>query len=1299
MIKQHYKFIFRLSVLIALCCFQLSAQNQPQRPTPLKAAYSEEFVYNARQLYDWNILEKEMQNQLHIDGAELNLFLVYAAKKNLLDITPYLEKVKAGTVTKANATQYWINQLPVFEKLYQKEKNNLKSKPEPIVNSPSATCNNLDFTSGTTGWTGRWCGDPFGGGSSTNYSYTPANLPVAGLNSSGTNQANYVHELMTAGTDPYVPVSRVPPGHTSSLRLGSDEPISLTAFYPFNHQVISNTFTVSPANPAITYWYAVVFDQAKMDAHLADVQPYFKIRLFDKDGKEIKCASYDVNITDGTTPTGGFKTLPISGTDVEAVYRDWVQIYIPLINNINEQVTIQFESSDCAQGGHFGYAYLAVDCNPFKAITTSPFICGSSTAQLTAPAGSNSYVWTGPGVVPPNNTQTITVNQPGKYTVTMSVVGNNKVTCTYDLDTTITGNSTLPVANFSSTVVCAGSTTNFTDMSTPAGSITEWAWDFNNDGVTDSNIPNPTHIFNTPGTFPVKLTVKQGPCDAKITKNVIVETPPLLVITNPGAVCSPNTIDITLAGVTSGSTAGTLTYWTDAAATVPLTNPQAVATAGTYYIKLTPASAPCPAIKPVVVKFNIPPTLVITDPPAVCNPNTVNITDALVTAGSSPGVLTYWEDANATVPLSTPNSISVSGTYYIKLTSAAGCINIQPVKVNTNSLPNALAGPDVTICSGVTTAMIGSTPVNGYSYEWTPTSGLTNPNIANPGITTTNNGTTPIKTTYTLTTIVTATGCKAVDNVDVIVNPQPVLVITNPAPVCTPLKVDLTAPVITANSTAIASGTLSYWTDAAATTPLSSPNAVGVSGTYYIKVVVAGGCEDIKPVTMVINPLPASNAGPDVLICTGDVGTLGGTAVSNYTYSWSPLTGLSSGTISNPTVTLTNVTKSPISTLYIVTTTNTTTGCTSTDTVKVTVNSVPTVNAGSVKSVCPGSTVQLEGSIGGSASGATWSGGTGTFADKTSLSTVYTPSAAEYLAGTVTLTLTTNDPDGPCTFASSDVILTFYKNPVVNYGADKKEGCPRHCVNFSDSSYVPGAIDIISKWSWNFGDPTSGANNISALPNPLHCYDTPGYYDIVLTVTSNHGCTSVLTTPKMIHVFEIPVAEFTPTPNPASVLDPRVTLVNGSSADVVYWNYHFGDGDSISPSTPSPSHLYPDKASTTYTATLFVKNADGCTNYIEHLVEIGPEFTFYIPNAFTPDGDGTNDFFFGTGIGIVQYDLTIFDRWGNLIFHSEKLQDQWNGKANNGDEISQQDVFVWKVKLTDVFGKKHHYMGTVTLVK
>lgn len=1211
--KQHYKYIPSILILVAVCCFQLNAQTKDIIP---KISYSEEFVHHAKELYDWSAIDQAFQKRMSISPAQSNLFFVHISRKGLFDMKPYFEQVQQGKITtRSAATAYWIEKLPLLEQLYKQEKNNLpkdKIYTGPSVNVPSATCNNLDFTSGRANWAGKWCNT----GSTLNYN-TPANsLPTTGFSASpGTNGANFVHELMTPGTDPYAPIQRVPPGHTSSLRLGSDEPITLITGYPYNHQMISNTFKVSPANPSITYWYAVVFDQALLDPHPASIQPYFKIRLLDKDGNEIKCAAYDVNITEGIA--GGFKTAPIPNQSVEAVYKDWVQIYIPLINNINENVTIQFESSDCAQGGHFGYAYIAVDCNPFQAITTTPFVCGNDTARLTAPAGSNSYIWSGPGIIPPNNTQSIKVNKPGKYTVQMSVVGNGGVTCKYNLDTTITGSSSIPVADFSSTTVCIGSPTTFKDLSTPLNDVTNWAWDFNGDGVIDSNVKDPTYTYQTAGTFNVKLDINVGPCGATITKKVVVE--------------------------------------------------------------------PLPVLK-------------ITDPAPVCDPNTINITDVQVTAGSSAGTLTYWQDAAATVTLANPNSIKTSGTYYIKLTSAAGCSVIQPVKVNTNPLPSSLAGPDVVICSGDMSASIGSASIPGYTYEWTPGTGLTSTTISNPGITTTNNGTTPIKTTYTLVTTVAATGCKATDNVDVTVNPQPILVITNPDPVCTPLKVDLTKPSVTANSTAITGGTLTYWTNSTATDPLSNPNSVP-AGTYYIKVVMAGGCSDLKPVTVTINPLPISNAGPDVLICTGDMANLGTAPNPDYAYQWSPQTGLSNASVANPTVSLTNTGKFPVTSSYIVTTTNLLTGCSSTDTVKVTVNSVPTVNAGSAASVCPGARVKLTGMIGGSATSAMWSGGNGTFDDRTKLETFYTPTAGEFELGTVTLTLTTNDPAGPCTFASSDVILNFYKNPTVSYTVDKKEGCPEHCVVFKDSSFVSGSTDFVENWSWNFGDPTSGPANTSSLQNPKHCYKNTGVYTVSLKVISNHGCVSSLTTPEMIRVFAIPTAEFYPTPNPASVLDPVVKLINGSSPDVVSWTYHFGDGDSTTPSIPSPVHKYPEVANSSYMATLFVKNKDGCVNRIEHLIEIGPEFTFYIPNAFTPDGDNINDKFSGKGIGIVTYDFTIFDRWGNLIFHSTKLEDQWDGRANGGEEIAQQDVYVWKVKLTDCFGKKHSYIGTVTLVK
>jgi gliding motility-associated-like protein len=338
----------------------------------------------------------------------------------------------------------------------------------------------------------------------------------------------------------------------------------------------------------------------------------------------------------------------------------------------------------------------------------------------------------------------------------------------------------------------------------------------------------------------------------------------------------------------------------------------------------------------------------------------------------------------------------------------------------------------------------------------------------------------------------------------------------------------------------------------------------------------------------------------------------------------------------------------------------------------------------------------MAGAVGGSATGGTWSGGTGTYSPNNStLNAVYTPSAAEYAADSVILTLTTNDPAGPCTYASSSVTLHFYPKPVINFSVDDPNGCPTHCVVFTDHSTI--ASGSIVNLAWDFGDGnTDNSNN----PSPAHCYPTTGFYDVMLTATSDHNCKSDSTQVHMVEVYAKPTAEFTPSPNPASVLEPTVTLNNGSSSDVNYWSYQFGDGDSISPFTPSPVHVYPNAEPSTYTATLIVHNANDCWDTVQHDVVIGPEFTFYIPNAFTPNGDGVNDYFFGQGIGIEKYDIYIFDRWGNMIYHGDNIYaSKWDGKANHGAEEAQQDVYVWKVKLTDVFNKIHTYIGTVTIVR
>ena len=1010
-------------------------------------------------------------------------------------------------------------------------------------------------------------------------------------------------------------------------------------------------------------------------------------------------------------------------------------------------------------------------------------------------------------------------------------------------------------------------------------SNTDYTWDFG-DGTTDNYFGaalTTCHTYTAPGTYTVTITIvvvtQNKTCVA--TRQVVVTASPVLKITNPLAVCSPATVDITDMSVTAGSTGGgTLTYWTNAAATSPMSSASSISTSGTYYIKNTVTSTSglqCKTIQPVIVTINPKPILNITNPTAICAPGSVDITAAAVTAGSNgAGVLSYWTDPACTNPLVSANGITNSATYYIKTTTADGCIDIDPVTVTIYPLPISDAGSNLTICSGVAGG-IGVSQVVGYSYSWLPATGLSSSTVANPNNTSINNGLIPLVTSYTLSTTISATGCQAIDSAVITVNPQPVLTINNPAPVCFPATVNITAAPVTTGSTG--GGVLSYWTNLSATSILSLPNAVVTSGTYYIKVTAIGGCTDIAPVNVIVNPLPISNAGSDLLICSGSAGGIGSLAVAGYIYSWLPVLGLSNPTVSDPDNTAINNGTIPTVISYTVTTTITATGCQTVDSatitvnppatviagppqticanssatlagviggaatsafwgggngtyspnnndlnavytphlneinassatltlvtndpsgpcpvasssitvtinpiatvnagpdqticigsavnlagvpggaatsgtwsggngvynpnntasnaiyspinaeesagtvsltfttddpagpcfavsdvITITINQLPTANAGPVQTVCPGSSIVLGGALGGTAISGSWGGGTGSYSpNNTALNAVYSPSAAEYAADSVKLTLTTNDPPGPCSPVLSTVTFYFYKDPVINFSVNDSAGCPIHCVNFLDLTTVGGGATIVS-WNWDFGD----SNPDSDTQNPSNCYSLTSFYDVTLTAISNYNCSVTLTMPQMVQVFPEPIAEFNPTPSQASVILPVITMINQSSVDVNYWNWNFGDGIKLAPDSASPEHTYPNIASVSYLPTLIVQNAYGCYDTIVHEIFIGPEYIFYIPNAFTPNGDGVNDLFLGQGIGIVKYELIIFDRWGNQIFYSDDLYKGWDGKANLGAEMAQIDVYVWKVKLTDVFKKGHNYVGTVTLVK
>ncbi|POY34619.1 hypothetical protein C3K47_19370, partial [Solitalea longa] len=355
-----------------------------------------------------------------------------------------------------------------------------------------------------------------------------------------------------------------------------------------------------------------------------------------------------------------------------------------------------------------------------------------------------------------------------------------------------------------------------------------------------TSLANPSSI-STSGTYYIKLTSTQG-CLVIKPVTVTINVLPKLVVTDPEPTCD-QPVDLTSVIITAGSDAGSLSYFSDAAGTISLADPKAIMVSGTYYIKLTNPQG-CSVIKPVTVTINALPKLVITNPPATCD-QPINLTNPAITAGSDAGTLSYFVDAASKTPLTNPSSISASGTYYIQLTNAQGCSMIKPVAVTINPLPKlVITNPPATCDQPVdlTNATITAGSDAGtlsYFSDAAATKPLANPSsiIAN--------GTYYIQLTSTQ-------GCSVIKPVTVTINALPKLVITNPPATCDQ-SIDLTSAAITAGSDA---GTLNYFTDAAATTPLANPSAITVSGTYYILLTSAQGCSMIQPVTVTIHPLP-----------------------------------------------------------------------------------------------------------------------------------------------------------------------------------------------------------------------------------------------------------------------------------------------------------------------------------------------------------------------------------------------------------------------------------------------------------
>jgi gliding motility-associated-like protein len=186
--------------------------------------------------------------------------------------------------------------------------------------------------------------------------------------------------------------------------------------------------------------------------------------------------------------------------------------------------------------------------------------------------------------------------------------------------------------------------------------------------------------------------------------------------------------------------------------------------------------------------------------------------------------------------------------------------------------------------------------------------------------------------------------------------------------------------------------------------------------------------------------------------------------------------------------------------------------------------------------------------------------------------------------------------------------------------------------------------------------------------------------------------------PALVTVYPNPVADFTMSPQPTTVLNGTIQFTDMSTLPNT-WSWKFGDLLNSTSSQQDPQFTYTDTGY--FPVILWVTTINGCTDSILKYVRIDPEFTIYMPNAFTPGSNGLNDTFHpeGTMIDKDHFQMWIFDRWGNMIFYTERFDKGWNGHANDGDEIAQQDVYVWKVVTKDLSGNDRTWVGHVTLIK
>lgn len=720
---------------------------------------------------------------------------------------------------------------------------------------------------------------------------------------------------------------------------------------------------------------------------------------------------------------------------------------------------------------------------------------------------------------------------------------------------------------------------------------------------------------------------------------------------------------------------------------------------GTYTVKLVAfvpggAGSCTDTTSQVITVLPSPTSNFVFTPTVGCN----SLSNVSFTDGSTGATNWNWNFGNgntSTLQVVPAQNYTTAGTYSISLTvtGSNGCqaINTQTLQVHHVPVP---AFSPTFACLGSAISFTDQSTVGGSSpiinWEWSFGDGSPLSGIQNPSHTYT------LANTYTVLLRVGTAFCSdsIKKTVTVGIKPNATFAFTQNG----------TCPPVVCNFNNFSTGATSYsWNfgvTPTATSSVNSPsfaftNTTTGTATYTVTLIAinSSGCSDTASQPVMVSPKPvAAFLSNTIAACTPINVTFTNTSTGASDYSW--LIGTSAtSTLTNPahTFTTNNALSNTTFTIRLVATN--TLGCSDTTYNYVTLFPKPNPGFTVDTPACHGKTLTFTNQSAGTSLNHNWNFGNGSTSSSVSPTQTYSNTSGSSQTYTVKLIVTNSNN------CSDSIKVPVVIRPKPNYSValSPDSGCTNLRVNFS-------GISGVTNYTWSFGD-----GNSSITPNPQNTYTNTGTstvtFSVQLIAADANGC--IDTAYRQVKVFPKPIASFQANPVSVYLNNSPVNFTNLSSGHTSsFWR--FGDGNTSIEN--EPSHSYQQLGS--FQPTLIVTSNKGCkdTFALAGYIEVIEEETFKMPNAFTPNisasnggkynaSDLDNNVFHPTITGDVEnYQLSVYSRWGELLFDSKDVNTGWDGYYK--DKLCDQDVYVWQLKFTmKVSGTSYNKTGDVLLLK